>query len=159
MKNLINRILELLYPPFKRLMNFSVFAYLSLGAVNTVLNIALFALFYQIILIKSEYLIFDRPIESYTISLVYAFLLTIPSGYWLAKHFAFKTENSASTASSFIKYSMVVTQGLISDFLLMKLMIEVMDIHPTIAKVNSTVIVLTANYILQKYFTFKSATN
>lgn len=156
---MINLILELLYPPFKRLMNFSVFAYLSLGAVNTVLNIALFALFYQVILIKSEYVIFGRPIESYTISLVYAFLLTIPSGYWLAKHFAFKTENSASTAASFIKYSMVVTQGLISDFLLMKLMIEVMDIHPTIAKVNSTVIVLTANYILQKYFTFKSATN
>lgn len=137
-------------------MNFSVFAYLSLGAVNTLLNIALFALCYQVILSKAEYLILGFPVASYTISLLFAFFLTIPSGYWLAKHFAFKTENSQPTATSLLKYSLVVTQGLISDFLLMKLMIEVFGIHPTIAKVNSTVIVLTANYILQKYFTFRS---
>lgn len=138
-------------------MSFSVFAYLSLGAVNTALNISLFALFYQVILRKEVYYIGQWPIKSYTIALLYAFFLTIPTGYWLAKHFAFKSENQQKAASSMAKYTLVVTQGLVSDFLLMKLMIEVFSIHPTVAKIFSTVVVLTANYLLQKYYTFKSS--
>lgn len=155
MKRLINTILKLFYPPFKRFMSFSVFAYLSLGAVNTVLNIALFIFCFHLLFNQTEYGLYGTPVKSYTLSLVLAFLLTIPTGYWLAKHFAFKTE--LKTTAPFFKYLLVVSQGLLSDYILMKLMIEVFHFYPTGAKISSTVIVLTINYLLQKHFTFKAA--
>lgn len=156
MKKLIDAVLQLFYPIFKPFMSFSVYAYLSLGAVNTVLNIALFALFYQVILAQDEYFLGQMSIKSYTVALIIAFLLTIPTGYWLAKNFAFKSENKQDDKTSMLKYILVVTQGLISDYLLMKLLIEFFSVQPTLAKIVSTVIVLTANYLLQKYFTFKA---
>ncbi|MGR3811924.1 GtrA family protein [Jiulongibacter sp. NS-SX5] len=155
LKRWIDAILGIFYPLFKRFMSYSVFAYLSLGAVNTVLNIALFAIFYQFVLAQPEYYVGGFSIKSYTISLIIAFVLTVPTGYWLAKNFAFKTENGEHNSQAFMKYVLVVLQGLVSDYILMKVMIELLDIHPTVSKVASTVIVLTVNYLLQKHFTFK----
>ncbi len=158
MKQLIQALLEFFYPLFKRFMSFSVYAYLSLGAVNTALNILIFALFYRLLSSQSEYELIGLSLKSYTISLLAAFVLTVPSGYWLAKNFAFNTTAQNNPSRSFVKYTMVVLQGLLSDYLIMKIFIEFAQVHPTAAKVASTVIVLTLNYLLQKHFTFKAYT-
>lgn len=158
MKQLIQALLEFFYPLFKRFMSFSVYAYLSLGAVNTALNILIFALFYRLLSSQSEYELIGFSLKSYTISLLAAFVLTVPSGYWLAKNFAFNTTTQTNPSRSFVKYTMVVLQGLLSDYLIMKILIEFAQVHPTAAKVASTVIVLTLNYLLQKHFTFKADT-
>lgn len=157
MKKIILTSLDIFYPLFKRLMSKSVYQYLALGAVNTVLNVLLFILFYQFILNRKEYVILGISIESYTLSLFYSFLITLPTGYWFAKHFAFsETSGNQATAKTFSKYFIVVVQGLVSDYLLLKFLIEITHLNPSIAKTLSTLIVLTVNYLLQKHFTFKS---
>lgn len=157
MKKIILASLDILYPLFKRFMSKSVYQYLALGAVNTVLNVFLFILFYQFILSSKEYRIFGFSIESYTLSLLYSFLITLPTGYWFAKHFAFsETSGDQATAKTFSKYFIVVVQGLVSDYLLLKFLIEIAHLNPSLAKTLSTLIVLTVNYLLQKHFTFKS---
>lgn len=159
MKKIINKILDLIYPMFGRFMTRSVFAYLSLGAANTALNILLFAWAYHFLFESESYEVSSFEIQSYTLSLLFAFILTVPSGYWLAKHFAFQSDVEQSSIASFFKYCLVVGQGLVSDYVIMKVLIVWLLAHPTIAKISSTVIVLTINYLLQKYFTFKAGTS
>lgn len=139
-------------------MPFQVFAYLAVGAGNTLLNILLFVVVYQFILPQGDAFFFGLPLASYTIALLVAFLVTVPTGFWLSKNFAFTeaVNNKKANLNQLGRYFLVVIQGLVSDFLLMKLLIVTGDINPNLAKVMSTVIVLTVNFLLQKYFTFKT---
>lgn len=163
MKSLIiqtlNSLLKWFYPLFRNLIPYEVYAYLSVGAINTALNILLFALFYQWVLPTGTInLGFLHP-ASYTLSLVLAFVLTVPSGYWLAKQFVFASKAPSSrTPTQLLKYFLVVLQGLVSDYLVMKVLIEYGGVYPTLAKVISTFLILMLNFFLQKYFTFRTKT-
>tara|TARA_R110002020_G_scaffold125370_1_gene282560 strand:+ start:185 stop:676 length:492 start_codon:yes stop_codon:yes gene_type:complete len=153
----IEGFLQLFYPLFKKWLPYEVYAYLAVGAINTALNIILFALLYEFILPKDGFSIQDFNIASYTIALLIAFFVTIPTGFWLSKNFAFKDAASGAkkTTQQLFKYILVVGQGLGSDYLILKTLILFFDMQPTVAKIFSTVIVLTVNFLLQKYFTFK----
>ncbi len=137
-------------------MPFEVYAYLAVGAANTVLNIALFTLFYKVLLEQEVYQLFTYSFESYTVALIIAFVLTVPTGFWLSKKFAFTNAAKEQASKQMTKYFLVVLQGVVSDYLLFKALIIFVHLDPVVAKVLSTVIVLTVNYLLQKYFTFKT---
>ncbi len=156
LKKFIQWGIDLFYPVFKRVLPFQLYAYLAVGAINTALNIVLFAVLYQFMLPTSDFIINGIPVASYTVSLLLAFALTVPTGFWLAKHFAFRQQDDTrgQNAQKLGRYFLVVLQGLGSDYLILKGLIVFMDVQPTIAKIISTVVVLTANYLLQKYFTF-----
>lgn len=155
----IESFLKLFYPIFKKWLAYDVYAYLAVGAINTALNILLFAVLYEFILPKEGWLISGYTIASYTIALFIAFLATIPTGFWLSKNFAFKSVSAGAkkTTKQLFKYILVVGQGLGSDYLILKGLILFLSMEPTVAKIFSTVIVLTINFMLQKYFTFKKS--
>lgn len=157
MKKVIQWVLDLIFPIFKRFLPYQVYAYLAVGAINTILNIVLFAVLFQLVLPQSGVVIAGFSVASYTISLLVAFMVTVPTGFWLAKYFAFKQENQNSQKSGreLFRYFLVVLQGLGTDYLIMRGLIVFMALYPTIAKIISTVLVLTLNYLLQKHFTFK----
>ncbi|MBB5634971.1 putative flippase GtrA [Pedobacter cryoconitis] len=158
-KQIINYFLRLFYPLFRRFMPYMVYAYLAVGAINTLLNILLYAWFYLFIIPKSGLVIDGFTIASYTISLVLAFLITVPTGFWLAKTFAFEEAKKLKddSAKKLGKYFLVVLQGLGSEYLILTGLIIFLNLDPTVAKFISTAIVLTFNYFLQKHFTFKNA--
>jgi putative flippase GtrA len=160
LKKLIQLFLDSVYPIFKVVLPYQVYAYLGVGAINTTLNIILFAVLYQLLLPAPGISVNGFLIASYTISLLIAFLITVPTGFWLSKNFAFATGagNSTPGRRQMGKYFLVVFQGLVSDYLLLKVLIVYADLHPTIAKIVSTFVVLSCNYLLQKYFTFKTKT-
>jgi len=156
LKKNIHYMLKLFYPLFQKVLPYQTYAYLSVGTVNTAINILLYAIFYQVVLPKGEIHIYGINMESYTISLIVAFLATVPTGFWLSKHFAFNQNPVVgSTIRQLGKYFLVVLQGLGSDYILLVSLIHIAGLHPTIGKIVSTVIVLTINFLLQKYFTFR----
>jgi len=156
MAKIITFFLNLFYRLFRKFLPYQLYAYLAVGALNTILNIVIFALCYHFILPKAGVSIMGVHFESYTINLVIAFLITVPTGFWLARTFAFEVGVTEKTDSSkkLIKYFLVVLQGLGTDYLIMKTLIVVFRVEPTLAKIISTVIALSINYLLQKYFTF-----
>jgi putative flippase GtrA len=154
LKKAIQYFLVLFYPLVKKMLPYQVYSYLATGALNTLLNISLFAVLYQVVL-PANISFSGFVIASYTISLLIAFIVTVPTGFWLAKHFAFQQSSKEKSTKQLTKYFLVVSQGLISDYLLLKILVELLNFHPTVAKVISTVVVLTANYLLQKHFTFR----
>jgi putative flippase GtrA len=155
-KSLLQQLLNLFYPLVKKWLPFDVYAYLAVGAINTGLNILLFAAFYHFLPLQIQFGNSGMMIASYTVGLLLSFLATVPTGFWLAKNLAFQQSANTESGKQLIKYFLVVLQGLLTDYLLMLAMIELLQVHPTVAKVVSTLIVLSFNYLLQKFFTFKA---
>ncbi|MBS4064236.1 MAG: GtrA family protein [Chitinophagaceae bacterium] len=129
-------------------MNFEVFAYLATGAANTLLNIGLF------LLIK---LLFTNSVVALEAATIISFTITVFTGFWLQKNFAFINSGNEikETRRQFGKYSLVALQGQVSAYLLTKSMIVFLKINASTAYVVTAVIILTLNYFLQKFFTFK----
>lgn len=129
-------------------MPYQVFAYLSVGAANTLLNIGLFILLY---------LVLAKLIIAVEIATVISFGLTVFTGFWLNKNFAFTdSDNSKKQVhKQFGKYFLVSLQGQFTDYLITKMLIVILYINPTIAYLISTVIMLSVTYVLQKYYTFR----
>lgn len=148
MKALILRLLSIFYPLVKKLMPFKVFAYLSLGAINTLLNIGLFIILFQI---------FKASQFSVEIATVLSFGVTVLTGFWFSKQIVFSDskEEMVNQKTQFVKYFLVSIQGQFSDYLITKGLIIFFIVPPTIAYVVSTAIMLIVNYFLQKYFTFR----
>ena len=149
--------LNIFYPIFRKWIPFQVYAYLAVGAANTLLNILLVAFFYELILPQKTFGFLGLELASYTIALILAFIITVPTGFWLSKHFAFvmAANNRSANQKQLLKYFLVVLQGVGSDYLILKLLIIYCGLQPTMAKFLSTIMVVTVNYLLQKYFTFR----
>jgi len=149
LKNSIHRLLKFFYPLVKKLMPYQVYAYLAVGAANTLLNIGLFIVLYVAL---------AHTMLAVEVATLISFLLTVLSGFWLSKNFAFTSSDNGrkETQKQFGKYFLVSLQGQFSDYLITKGLIIVLLMNPTLAYLISTVVMLILNYFLQKYFTFRS---
>jgi putative flippase GtrA len=158
-KKCIQQFLKLFYPIVDRFMSFQVYAYLAVGAANTLFNIGLFAGLYWYIFRSASFIAFGYDIQflAVEIATVVSFLLSVFTGFWLSKNFAFTdaSNEKKEKAKQFGKYFLVALQGQFSDYLLTKGQIVLLKTDPTAAYLISTVIMLIINYFLQKYYTFK----
>lgn len=155
LKQFINQILEFFYPFMRKWMPFQVFSYLSVGAANTIFNIGLFVLSFYFLTLNENIFIYKVALELATI---FSFIVTVISGFWLSKTFAFKeaSNEKMEKRKQFGKYVLVSLQGQSSDYLITKGLVLFLLFHPSIAYCISTIIMLIINYFLQKQFTFRS---
>lgn len=147
-KNLLHQLLKFGYIFIRRLLPYQVYTYLAVGAINTLLNIALFIACHQMLLSTSI------AVEASTII---ALAVTIFTGYWLQKNFVFTDTSDVhkETGKQLAKYALVALQGQLSAYLLTKSMILFLHFNASIAYIITTFIMLTLTYFLQKYFTFR----
>ena len=159
-KRYIQQLLKFFYPLVKKLMPFQVYAYLAVGAANTIFNIALFAVCYWLIAGATGIAIAGLQINilAVEIATIISFLITVATGFWLSKNFAFTNASNEKTekAKQFGKYFLVSLQGQFSDYLITKGLIVLLLVDPVVAYFISTFIMLLINYFLQKYYTFKT---
>lgn len=159
-KKFIQHFLNLLYPVFKKIFPYDVYAYLAVGAANTALNIALFASTYWLFshATNLDFVAIDIKVFAVELATIISFLTTVATGFWLSKNFVFTSASNEKNekAKQFGKYFYVSLQGQFSDYLITKGLIIFVLIKPIAAYFISTFIMLLINYFLQKYFTFKS---
>lgn len=148
LKKFILQVLNIFYPLVKKILPFQVYAYLAVGAANTVLNIGLFIAIHSAL---------DNHRLAVEIATLFSFTITVISGFWLNKNFAFADAPNAQkeNVKQFGKYFLVSIQGQFLDYLITKGLIVLLSINPVVAYLISTIVMLTLTYFLQKYFTFK----
>ncbi len=152
LSNLIHRMLDFFYPLVKKLLPYEVYVYMAVGAANTVLNIVLFIILYNVL---------NHMAFAVEVATMVSFVITVLTGFWLNKNFAFTNaaNKKSEVQKQFGRYFLVSLQGQFSDYLITKALILVLAMHPNIAYIISTVIMLTVNYFLQKYYTFSTKKN
>jgi len=147
-------LIDFFYPPFKRLMLLNTFRYLACGAVNVVLDIVLFFIFYNFVYHKQvlhlKFFSFQPHIAAY----ISSFFITFPVGFLLSKFIVWSSSMVKGHVQLF-RYFMIVMMNFLLNYVFLKLFVEYFHIYATISKTLTTIIVIIFAYLSQKHYAFK----
>lgn len=135
-------------------MPIQTFRYAACGGGNTFLDIFVFFLSYNFILHKQDlnlgFIVFKPHIAAFIIS----FCVSFPTGFFLMRNIVF-TQSTLHGRVQLFRYFVLVVICLLLNYVFIKLFVEQFHIYPTVAKMLTTVIVVSFSYLTQKNYTFK----
>jgi putative flippase GtrA len=154
MKNLINSLLDFFYPFFSRFMPKQTFRYAACGGGNTILDILIYFISYNYILEKQIVHTPMGAVSPHIMAFLMSFVISFPTGYLLNRFIVFPGSTLKGRIQLF-RYFVLVLVCIILNYVFIKLFVEQFGIFPTVAKILTTVIVISFSYLTQKHFTFK----
>jgi putative flippase GtrA len=152
-RGLILGVVDLFYPLFKRFMPLQTFRYAACGGFNTMLDITLFFISYN--LKKQGIHIGFLTIGPHIAAFLIGFCITFPIGFYLSRYVVFQA-TSVAKREQLRKYFMVVLGCLFLNYGFLKLFVDVFGWYPTPSKLLTTVFVIAFSYLTQKNYTFKA---
>ncbi len=150
---MILKTVDLFYPLFKKFMPLQTFRYAACGGFNTMLDISLFFITYNYILLKSPVLVGGLTISAHIAAFLMSFIITFPIGFCLSRYVVFQV-TSVTKREQLGKYFIVVLCCLILNYLFLKFFVEKLGWYPTPSKILTTFFVVVFSYFSQKNFTF-----
>ncbi|HEY4061393.1 MAG TPA: GtrA family protein [Puia sp.] len=157
-KQRIIAFIDFFYPPFSRKMPLQTFRYAACGGFNTFVDIAMYSVGYHFILKKHDVHLGFLTMTPHIASIIIAFVVSFPTGFFLMKNIVF-TGSTLQGRVQLFRYFVLVMICLLLNYVFIKLFVEQFHIYPTVAKILTTVIVVTFSYLTQKNFTFKTHPN
>ena len=154
LKKAIISTIDFFYPPFSRLMPLQTFRYAACGSANTLLDIFIFFISYNYILQKQNLDLGFFVFKPYIAAFIMAFCVSFPVGFILMRHVVF-SESTLHRRVQLFRYFVLVIICIALNYFFIKLFVEQFHIYPTIAKILTTLIVVTFSYLTQKKYTFK----
>ncbi|NOX48678.1 MAG: GtrA family protein [Chlorobi bacterium] len=153
---LVNGIIDWFYKPFKRYIPPETFRYAATGGFNTALDIFLYFVFYHYVLHKEIVDLGFVAISPHIAAFIIVFPITFTTGFLFAKFITF-TNSPIKGRVQLFRYGLTVTGSILLNYILLKFFVEYLLVWPTIAKIITTVIVVAYSYFIQRFFTFKTA--
>ena len=158
---IITKIIDFFYPPFRRFMSEQLFRYAACGGGNLVLDWVLYFLVYNFVighdLINLQFTIynlqFSQAITPHIASLCIVFPITLLTGFWLQKYVTFTGSNLLGIRQ-LSRYILIVFINLAINYFGLKLCVEILGWYPTPSKMFITLITVAVSYLGQKHFTF-----
>ncbi len=154
LKDWINGVLDFCYLPFRKVMPMQTFRYAACGGGNTLLDIILYIVSFKYLLreqvVHTPLGAISAPIAAFLIS----FTITFPTGFLLNRHIVFPGSTLKGRIQLF-RYFLLVIVCVALNYIFIKLFVEQFHIYAPVAKVLTTVIVISFSYLTQKHFTFR----
>lgn len=154
MNDFLLSVIDFFYPPFRKLMPLQTFRYAACGGANTVLDIFLFTLFENRLkpygVMHFQYF----AITPHIAAMLMAFSITFPIGFYYSRYLVFSESNIRGRVQ-LVRYFSMVMACIALNYMFLKIFIEQLHLAPLLAKVITTVFVVTFSYLSQKHFTFK----
>ena len=135
-------------------MPLQTFRYAACGSANTLLDIFIFFISYNYILQKQNLDLGFFVFKPYIAAFIMAFCVSFPVGFILMRHVVF-SESTLHRRVQLFRYFVLVIICIALNYFFIKLFVEQFHIYPTIAKILTTLIVVTFSYLTQKKYTFK----
>lgn len=154
-KKVIISVIDFFHPLVSRWMPLQTFRYAACGGANTLLDIVMYAIAYNFILHKQDLNIGFFVFKPHIASIIIAFLVSFPTGFFLMRNIVF-TQSTLQGRVQLFRYFVLVVICLFLNYVFIKLFVEQFHIYPTIAKVLTTIIVVSFSYLTQKNYTFKA---
>ena len=149
-------LIDFFHKPFSKYVNTQTFRYIVCGGGNTLLDIVAFFISYNYILDKKVVHFGSIAISPHIMAFMMAFVLSFPTGFFLNKYVVF-TGSTLHGRVQLFRYLLLVVVCIFLNYIFLKLFVEQAHIYPTMAKILTTVIVVSFSYLTQRYFTFKRA--
>jgi putative flippase GtrA len=154
-KKWIIAFIDFFYPLVGKVMPLQTFRYAACGGANTILDIVMYAIAYNFILHKQDLNLGFFVFKPHIASIIIAFLVSFPTGFFLMRNIVF-TQSTLQGKVQLWRYFVLVMICLFLNYVFIKLFVEQWHIYPTIAKVLTTIIVVSFSYLTQKNYTFKA---
>ncbi len=135
-------------------MPLNTYRYAACGGANVTLDITLFFVFYNFVYEKRIVDLGFFAFEPHTVAFLSAFMFTFPVGFLLSKYIVWSHSNIRGHVQLF-RYFLIVVMNLLLNYIFLKLFVEYAHIYPTVAKLITTVIVISFSYLGQKHYTFR----
>jgi putative flippase GtrA len=148
-------VVDWFYPMFQKLMPKQTYRYAACGGFNTILDIGLFFIAYNYILVKSTVQFGNIVISGHIASFMMSFIVTFPTGFYLSRYVVFQ-ETSVTKREQLGKYFLVVFGCILLNYIFLKIFVDSFGWYPTPSKILTTVFVVMFSYFSQKNFTFKA---
>ena len=154
MRNIIISAIDFFYPSFKRIMPLQTFRYAACGGFNVVLGFVIFTFLYQFVLQQRVVDLGIYVFESYSLALLISSCTVFFIGFMLNKYVVFVASNLRGRIQLF-RYFLSFISNLTINYVLLKILVKSLHLHPVMAQVFVTCFVVTLSYFTQQYFTFK----
>ena len=158
--DIITRVIDWFYPPFRRMVPEEMFRYAACGGGNMVLDWLLYFLIYNFV-IGHDLVYFQLSTINYQLcltphiaTLCIVFPITLLTGFWLNKYVTF-TQSTLHGARQLVRYVLIVAVNLLINYVGLKLCVEVLGWYPTPSKVVITLITVLVSFFGQKYYSFR----
>jgi putative flippase GtrA len=164
---IITKIVDFFYRPFRKYIPQQLFRYAACGGGNMVLDWVLYFILYNFV-VGHDLVYISLPFSSqwsvvsgqvcltpHILTLLTVFPITLLTGFWLNKYVTF-TQSSLRGYKQLWRYILIVAVNLLVNYLGLKLLVEVCGIYPTPSKMIVTIITVVISFFGQKYFSFRS---
>lgn len=158
LKDRIITVIDFFYPPFRRFMPPQTFRYAVCGGGNTLLDIFIYFISYNFILQKEIVYTPLGAVSPHIGAFIIAFVVSFPTGFYLNRNIVFPDSTLRGRIQLF-RYFLLVLVCIALNYFFIKLFVEQFNIFPTVAKMLTTVIVISFSFLTQKYFTFRAVEN
>ncbi len=151
----ILRLIDIFYPPFKKIFSLQTFRYAACGGVNTLLDISLFSISYNFVFKKQLVSLGFTTLSPHIASLFLALSISLPTGFYLNRYVVFQ-ESGLKRRHQLLRYVMVVAICICLNYVFLKIFVDYLGWYPTPSKILTTAIVVVFSYVSQTYYFFKA---
>lgn len=156
-QNLVCSLINTSYPLFRSFVPAETYRYAVTGGMNTAFDIFLYFIFYNFVLDKHDMSLGFLTISPHIGAFLLVFPITFTSGFLLAKYITF-TQSEIRGRTQLLRYGISVTGSIFLNYILLKFFVEYLRLWPTFSKAATTIIVVGYSYVVQRFYTFKTAT-
>lgn len=157
LRHIIVGTIDFCHRPFARIIPTQTFRYLACGGSNTVLNIAIDAFAYSIILHKQDFVIYgDFKMTAAVGAWIIAFAISFPAGFIMSRHIVFPESNLHGRIQLF-RYALTTATFILLTYILIKAFAFCLPwLHQSIRYTMVCIITAVLSYISQRRYTFKT---
>lgn len=134
------------------------FRYACCGGFNTVVGLSVYYIFLYYVF---ENLVVDLgffAFKPHSAALLGSFVVSFILGFLLNKYVVFTNSRVRSRIQLF-RYFLSILGNLVINYLLLKLLVELLHFEPFTAQVLTSIVVVSVGYITQRHFTFRTVAN
>lgn len=128
--------------------------YIISGGTATGVDVVSFFIIFNYILEKENLHFGHVQIGAHIASLCVSFTLGLITNFLITKYFVFN-ESNIRGREQFLRYMMVAVVTFFGNYFMMKLLVEVFNVWPTMARLIAVGTIAVLSYRLHKVFTFK----
>jgi putative flippase GtrA len=153
-QNIIIGIIDFVHKPFSKWINKQTFRYLACGGGNTVLDIVIYTIAFELIFKRQDLHIAGIDIAAWVPSFMISFSITFPLGFILSRYIVFP-ESKVQSHVQLFRYFVLVCSCIALNYMFLKFFIGACNFNPILSKVLTTAIVAVFSYFSQRRYTFK----
>jgi len=151
----ITSLIDVFYPPFRKIMPLQTFRYAACGGGNTILGLTLYAVSLRFIFNEQIFYLGESAFKPHNAALFLSSCVVFFVGFLLNKYVVFISSQLRGRIQLF-RYFLSFFFNLCVNYFLLKIMVEFFHWDPFFSQVLTTALIIAISYKTQKHFSFKA---